>query len=325
MKTAHFTDGRAYPIGKVLCIGRNYAEHIRELGNERPEAPVVFIKPSSSVIGDGEAIVIPPWSRECHHEVELALLIGTTGKDIPADRAMRHIAGYGVGIDLTLRDVQGELKKKGLPWEIAKGFDTACPLSAFIDASRVPDPHSLRIRLAVNGEAAGRKHLDDDPPDPRHHQPHVGALHPGSRRRHPYRDAGGRRPYRFGRPAVGGNPGRGGAQRNGFLTARGAAAGAAPQAVPRSSGGFRPRCEGRRDPCLRWPPLPSEIARQTNLLALNAATEPAPRIGTKLDTRGRRRCGSWASAAHPAGRGPRSPPRRSLVQAPGRHAAARRP
>jgi len=152
MKTAHFTDGRACPIGKVLCIGRNYAEHIRELGNERPEAPVVFIKPSSSVIGDGEAIVIPPWSRECHHEVELALLIGTTGKDIPTDRAMRHIAGYGVGIDLTLRDVQGELKKKGLPWEIAKGFDTACPLSAFIDASRVPDPHSLRIRLAVNGE-----------------------------------------------------------------------------------------------------------------------------------------------------------------------------
>ncbi|MEW6719832.1 MAG: fumarylacetoacetate hydrolase family protein [Thermodesulfobacteriota bacterium] len=152
MKTARIADGREYTIGKVLCIGRNYAEHIRELGNEIPEAPVIFIKPSSSVIGDGEAVVIPPWSRDCHHEVELALLIGTTGKDIPADRAMRHIAGYGVGIDLTLRDVQAELKKKGLPWEIAKGFDTACPLSAFVDASRVPDPHALRIRLAVNGE-----------------------------------------------------------------------------------------------------------------------------------------------------------------------------
>jgi acylpyruvate hydrolase len=152
MKTARFTDGRAYPIGKILCIGRNYADHIRELGNERPEAPVVFIKPSSSVIGDGEAIVIPPYSRECHHEVELALLIGTTGKDIPLDRAMRHVAGFGVGIDLTLRDVQEELKKKGLPWEIAKGFDTACPLSTFVEASRIPDPHSLRIRLEVNGE-----------------------------------------------------------------------------------------------------------------------------------------------------------------------------
>jgi acylpyruvate hydrolase len=152
MKTARFTDGRAYPIGKILCIGRNYADHIRELGNERPEAPVVFIKPSSSVIGDGEAIVIPPYSRECHHEVELALLIGTAGKDIPMDRAMRHVAGFGVGIDLTLRDVQEELKKKGLPWEIAKGFDTACPLSTFVEASRIPDPHSLRIRLEVNGE-----------------------------------------------------------------------------------------------------------------------------------------------------------------------------
>lgn len=152
MKTARIADGREYPIGKVVCIGRNYAEHIRELGNETPEAPVIFIKPSTSIIRDGEDIVIPPYSRDCHYEAELALLIGTTGKDIPAEQAMRHIAGYGVGIDLTLRDVQGELKKKGLPWEVAKGFDTACPLSVFADASRVPDPHALLIRLAVNGE-----------------------------------------------------------------------------------------------------------------------------------------------------------------------------
>jgi 5-carboxymethyl-2-hydroxymuconate isomerase len=152
MKTARLANGRDLPIGKILCIGRNYADHIRELGNENPEAPVIFIKPSSSVIGDGEAIVIPPYSRECHYEAELALLVGTTGKNIPADRAMEHVAGYGVAIDLTLRDVQGELKKKGLPWEIAKGFDTACPLSAFAEATRVADPHALRIRLSVNGE-----------------------------------------------------------------------------------------------------------------------------------------------------------------------------
>jgi acylpyruvate hydrolase len=153
MRTARLASGGELPIGKILCIGRNYTDHIRELGNETPEAPVIFIKPSSSVIGDGGAIVIPPYSRECHHEVELALLIGKTGKNIPADRAMEHISGYGVAIDLTLRDVQGELKKKGLPWEIAKGFDTACPLSAFVEASRVADPHALRIRLAVNGES----------------------------------------------------------------------------------------------------------------------------------------------------------------------------
>ena len=140
------------PIGKILCIGRNYWEHIKELGNAPPEAPVIFIKPASSVIGEGETVVIPPYSHDCHHEAELALLIGRKGKDIPVDQAMEYIAGYGVGIDLTLRDVQGELKKKGLPWEIAKGFDTACPLSAFVEASKVADPQNLRIRLTVNGE-----------------------------------------------------------------------------------------------------------------------------------------------------------------------------
>ncbi len=152
MRTARLTNGREFPIGKILCIGRNYSEHIKELGNATPEAPVIFIKPASSVIGEGEAIVIPPYSRDCHYEVELALLVGRKGKDIPVDRAMECIAGYGVGIDLTLRDVQSDLKKKGLPWEIAKGFDTACPLSAFEEATGVADPQNLRIRMMVNGE-----------------------------------------------------------------------------------------------------------------------------------------------------------------------------
>jgi 2-keto-4-pentenoate hydratase/2-oxohepta-3-ene-1,7-dioic acid hydratase (catechol pathway) len=152
MRTARLTNGQHFPIGKILCIGRNYWEHIKELGNAPPEAPVIFIKPASSVIGEGEAVVIPPYSHDCHHEAELALLIGRKGKDIPVDQAMEHIAGYGVGIDLTLRDVQGELKKKGLPWEIAKGFDTACPLSAFVEASKVAAPQNLQIRVTVNGE-----------------------------------------------------------------------------------------------------------------------------------------------------------------------------
>lgn len=152
MSTAYLAGGRHLSIGKILCIGRNYSEHIKELGNATPDAPVIFIKPSSSVIGEGEAIVIPPYSRDCHHEAELALLIGRKGKDIPEGQAMEYVAGYGVGIDLTLRDVQGELKKKGLPWEIAKGFDTSCPLSAFVEASDVADPQNLRIRLTVNGE-----------------------------------------------------------------------------------------------------------------------------------------------------------------------------
>ncbi|MFC2095584.1 fumarylacetoacetate hydrolase family protein [Candidatus Bipolaricaulota bacterium] len=152
MTTACLVSGRHFRIGKILCLGRNYAEHIKELGNVLPQAPVVFIKPASSVISEGEAIVIPPYSHNCHHEVELALLIGRRGKNIPADEAMGYIAGYGVGIDLTLRDVQAELKEKGLPWEIAKGFDTACPLSPFVEASDVVEPHDLQIRLMVNGE-----------------------------------------------------------------------------------------------------------------------------------------------------------------------------
>lgn len=152
MTTAQLAGGDAIRIGKILCIGRNYVDHIRELGNEIPSAPVIFTKPATAVIGDGGRIVIPPYSSDCHHEAELAVLIGTAGKDIPPERALAHVAGYGVAIDLTLRDVQNELKKKGLPWDIAKGFDTACPLSVFTPADRVPDPQALRIRLTVNGD-----------------------------------------------------------------------------------------------------------------------------------------------------------------------------
>ncbi|HEY5973359.1 MAG TPA: fumarylacetoacetate hydrolase family protein [Geobacteraceae bacterium] len=152
MKTARLTTGQELPIGKILCIGRNYVDHIKELGNEPPTAPVIFTKPASSVIGEGEQIVIPSYSRDCHHEAELAVLIGTGGTHIPQAEVLSHVAGYGVAIDLTLRDVQAELKKKGLPWDIAKGFDTACPLSAFVPTTAVPDPQQLRIRLTVNGE-----------------------------------------------------------------------------------------------------------------------------------------------------------------------------
>ncbi|HEX5774266.1 MAG TPA: fumarylacetoacetate hydrolase family protein [Geomobilimonas sp.] len=151
MKTARIPAiAKEFPIGKIVCIGRNYVDHIKELGNETPAAPVIFMKPATSVIGNGDEIVIPPYSSNCHHEAELALLIGTGGKNIPDDQALSHLAGYGVAIDLTLRDVQDDLKKKGLPWEIAKGFDTACPLSDFVAAGTISDPQQLQIRLTVN-------------------------------------------------------------------------------------------------------------------------------------------------------------------------------
>lgn len=152
MITARITDGRELPIGKILCIGRNYVDHIKELGNETPAAPVVFMKPASSVIGEGDEIVIPPYSANCHHEAELALLVGKRVRNIPESEALTCLAGYGVAIDLTLRDVQDELKRKGLPWEIAKGFDTACPLSAFTPAEEVGNPQGLTIVMTVNGE-----------------------------------------------------------------------------------------------------------------------------------------------------------------------------
>ena len=153
MKTAKIpATNQEFPIGKIVCLARNYAEHARELGNEIPAAPVLFMKPASSVIGDCDTVRIPAYSQECHYEVELAVLIGTQASNVPADKALEYVAGYGVAIDMTLRDVQNQLKAKGLPWEIAKGFDTSCPLSDFVPAGSVADPHALNLKLSVNGE-----------------------------------------------------------------------------------------------------------------------------------------------------------------------------
>jgi len=152
MKTARIpATGSEYQIGKIVCVARNYVDHIKELGNEIPSAPTLFMKPATSVIGNGGQIVIPSFSSECHHEAELAVLIGKPGKNICSDDSLNYVAGYGIAIDLTLRDIQSELKKKGLPWEIAKGFDTSCPLSDFTPAASVCDPQNLQIRLTVNG------------------------------------------------------------------------------------------------------------------------------------------------------------------------------
>jgi len=153
MKTVSIpATGNEYIVGKILCIGRNYVDHIKELGNATPSAPVIFIKPATAIIAEGEQIRIPAYSLQCHYEAELAVLIGTDAKDVSEAEALSHVAGYGVAIDMTLRDVQDALKKQGLPWEIAKGFDTACPLSDFAPATAVSDPQDLTIRLTLNGE-----------------------------------------------------------------------------------------------------------------------------------------------------------------------------
>jgi len=143
---------QVFSVGKIVCLGRNYLDHIRELNNPVPDRAVIFCKPASSIVPDGGSIRIPAYSDDCHHELELAVLIGTPGKQVTRERALEHVAGYAVALDLTLRDVQSELKAKGLPWEIAKGFDSSCPLSDFTPAAAVSNPNSIRLTLRVNGE-----------------------------------------------------------------------------------------------------------------------------------------------------------------------------
>jgi len=143
---------KEYSIGKIVCVGRNYAEHAKELGNKIPDKPVLFLKPASSVIYSGENIIHPEFGYELHHEVELVLLIGETIRNISLEKAENAIIGYGVGLDMTLRDVQNELKTKGEPWTLAKCFDTSAVLSDFV----LKESHTLKqdeqISLKVNGE-----------------------------------------------------------------------------------------------------------------------------------------------------------------------------
>ena len=141
-----------FTVGKIVCLGQNYLDHIRELGNKVPDRAVIFCKPSSSLLADGGVIEIPEYSNDCHHELELALLVGKTGKQIQEGTALSYLAGYGVALDLTLRDIQSEQKSRGLPWEIAKGFDTSCPISEFTPAADVSNPNNLQLTLKVNGE-----------------------------------------------------------------------------------------------------------------------------------------------------------------------------
>ncbi len=159
MSTVSFQDGSpSLRVGKILCLGRNYAEHAKEMKAEIPKTPVVFLKPATAIVHDGGNVVIPEISRDAHHEVELVVVIGKGGKDIPSASAMDHVAGYAVGIDMTLRDVQSEAKKNGLPWSVSKGFDTSAPVSDIVGTDAIPDPHVLELTLWVNGAVRQKGH-----------------------------------------------------------------------------------------------------------------------------------------------------------------------
>jgi len=143
---------KKYAVGKILCLGQNYAKHAKEMGATAPASPIIFLKPSTAIIENGDPIVLPKMSNDVHHEVELTVLLGKQGKNIPQSRAFEHIAGYGIGLDMTMRDRQKEAKAAGNPWSIAKGFDTSAPLSPFILTDQVADPNNLEITLSVNGK-----------------------------------------------------------------------------------------------------------------------------------------------------------------------------
>ena len=134
---------------KVLCVGRNYAKHVRELGGQGNEQPVWFWKPDSAIVADGDPVVVPTGIGSVHHEVELAVRVAKTLRRAKAAEALRHLDGMTVAVDVTARDLQAEAKKAGGPWDQAKGYDTFLPLGAWHAVDR--DLQDLRLRLGVNG------------------------------------------------------------------------------------------------------------------------------------------------------------------------------
>lgn len=137
---------------KIICVGRNYVEHIKELDNEQPEDPVIFLKPETAVPLKNEPFFYPAFSSDVHHEVEVLVKINRVGKNIDEKFAHKYYDEIGIGIDFTARDVQSKLKAKGLPWELAKGFNGSAPISGFVPKTDFPDLHNLSFRLDINGE-----------------------------------------------------------------------------------------------------------------------------------------------------------------------------
>jgi 2-keto-4-pentenoate hydratase/2-oxohepta-3-ene-1,7-dioic acid hydratase in catechol pathway len=137
-------------VHRIFCIGRNYAEHIRELGNAPDDACLVFMKPPSCVVPAGEPIVLPRGRGSVHHEAELVVMLTGGDVDVPVERALDYVAAFTLGLDLTLRDLQGELKKKGAPWELAKAFDGAAPLGEWTPYQG-QDLQALEFSCDVNG------------------------------------------------------------------------------------------------------------------------------------------------------------------------------
>jgi len=162
-----FTDGRTINAGTMFCVASNYKKHADEMGTAVPSEPAIFIKPPQALVHSGDSIILPAMSDNVHHEVELVVVIGRECKNINRDETAEYVMGYAVGIDVTMRDVQGNAKKAGKPWAVAKGFFTSAPVSDIIAADnfdRIPD---FDLLLSVNNEirqSASTKEMERDVP-----------------------------------------------------------------------------------------------------------------------------------------------------------------
>lgn len=146
---------------KIICVGRNYAEHAKELGNAVPEQPVIFIKPDSAVVRNNADFYYPEFSKDIHFECELAFRVGKQGKYVQEKYALEYVDGVGLGIDFTARDLQTEAKKKGLPWTLAKCFNQSAPLSDFLPLSDFANVQDIHFEMFLNGEKRQVGHSAD--------------------------------------------------------------------------------------------------------------------------------------------------------------------
>ncbi len=160
--TVPVAGGDPFPVRRVYCVGRNYAAHAREMGADPDrEPPFFFMKPADAIVADGTAIPYPSRTANLHHEIELVVAIGTGGRDIPVERALDHVYGYGVGLDMTRRDLQNAAKKEGKPWDMGKGFDQSAPCGTLRRAADIGHPDKGSVTLSVNGALRQKGDLAD--------------------------------------------------------------------------------------------------------------------------------------------------------------------
>ena len=151
-----------FPVGRIFCVGRNYAEHAREMGHDPDKAPpFFFMKPATALLTDGADMPYPAATADMHHEVELVVALGRGGSNVTSATALDLVYGYAVGLDMTRRDLQAEAKKLGRPWETAKAFDHSAPCSAIQPVERIDHPATGTIELKVNGQLRQRGDLAD--------------------------------------------------------------------------------------------------------------------------------------------------------------------